>query len=39
MLENKVYILDNLIPKNYQDFLENIINTQVPFWLKTSNSS
>lgn len=39
MIENKVYVFNNLIPKTYQDFLENFITSEVPFILNQSTTS
>ena len=33
MLENKVYVFDNLIPRSYQDYLENLFYLKIPFLL------
>ena len=37
MLENKVYVFDDLLPRNYQDYLLNLFYS-IPFNLNSNNS-
>ena len=36
---NKIYIFDDLIPENYQNYLENLIKKDIPFYLGNVSSA
>ena len=39
MLENKIYVFDDLVPQNYQNYLEDFCYNTLPFFLIKLNSA